>query len=222
VVKIDPDLWEIKSYSITELGMEKGISAREWADKKGLVAVINAGMYDKDLKTHIGMYVKNNHSNNSIFHSKYKSAAVFNPKSNNQPPFRIIDLDETNINKIKKEYDTIIQNERLIKRPGENRWKAGSKKWWSEAALAEDKDGNVLFLYTPASFNMYDFNKKLLSLPLNIECAQHLDGGFPAQIFFNYGKTKIEFHSGMEVFHGAEDTPGPGLPLPNIIGISAK
>jgi len=221
VIRFDPENWELKALSITEQKLEKNLSVREWARQYGMVATINAGMYDVDRKTHIGYFQTSDHKNNGRLHSKYKSVIAFNPVGKS-PAAQMFDLDVISLEKIEKSYSSIIQNERLIKKPGENRWSRGGKTWWSEAALGEDKDGRILFLYTQASFKMYDLNNRLLELPLDLVSAQHLEGGLPAQIYFNYEDVEIEFHSGHEVDFSREKNPVTGLGIPNVIGIKKK
>jgi len=86
--------------------------------------------------------------------------------------------------------------------------------------LAEDHQGRILFLYTPAVVTMHDFNNMLLVLPLGITSAQHLEGGAQAQLFIHVGGRTIEFHSGHEA--GPHSSARGGLPLPNILGIRPR
>lgn len=89
---------------------------------------------------------------------------------------RIMDLDLESKDALLENYECIAQNLRLIKRPGINRWSQQSKMW-SEAALAEDRDGRILMIFVRSPFSMHDLNEILLELPLGLECAQHLEGG---------------------------------------------
>jgi hypothetical protein len=128
-------------------------------------------------------------------------------------PARIFDLDEpgVTIEKVLGYYGTVIQNLRLIKRPGINVW-SQRQEYWSEAALAEDKKGRILFLFSETPVTMHDFNEILLSSGLEIIAAQHLEGNAPAQFYLKTGETEINLSGGN----------GGGWPLPNIIGIRMK
>ena len=186
---------------------------------QGNLFSINAGMFLPDHKTNVG-YMKNfNHINNGRINSKYHSVAAFNPVDPSLPAFKIFDSDEKDIRDIIKNYNTVIQNLRLIKRPGENRWMRQDKKW-SEAALGEDKDGNALFIFSRMPFTMYDFNKTLLSLPIDIVSAQHLEGGPEASLYFSYGKNEIYLTGGFETGFHEKNTGIYAFGIPNVIGFS--
>ncbi len=113
-----------------------------------------------------------------------------------------------------------MQNLRLIKHPGENRWKQ-QPKMWSEAALGEDKNGNALFIFCRTPSTMHDFNEHLLKLPINLVSAQHLDGGPPASFYLNCGGVVIRgmgsFESGFNEKTGSQKF----WLLPHVIGVKA-
>jgi len=116
-------------------------------------------------------------------------------------------------------YNTVVQNLRLIKRPGENRW-SKQAKIWSEVALGEDREGNILFIYSPTPYSMYKFNAILLTLPVDIVCAQHLEGGPEASIYLRYKDVEIEKYGSYDSsFTGVDHTQGAAY-IPNMIGFS--
>ena len=45
--------------------------------------------------------------------------------------------------------------------------------FYSIAAVATDKSGNDLFIHSRAPFSVYDFNRMLLTLPLDIQNAMY-------------------------------------------------
>lgn len=220
VLRIDPERWMLEAHSISETGDSSGLSTRAWAEREGLTAAINAGMYDTDRRTHIGLLVTRSHQNNKRKHGRYEAVLAFDPKHKGIARARTFDLDVTPLKRIQKDYRGVIQNLRLIKRNGENRWEKRGRAWWGESALGEDREGRILFLYTPAVVTMHDFNNVLLALPLGIVSAQHLEGGPQAQLFIRAGKRIIEFHSGHEA--GRNGSPAGGLPIPNILGIRPR
>lgn len=215
VVRIDPARWELKLLAISESGGDQGMTAREWCDKYHLTAAINAGMFDLDHKTHIG-YMKSKEHVNSDRTNPYQSAAVFEPRRKGLPLFRIHDLDETPLDTLLDQYHCVIQNLRLIKRPGENRW-SQQDRIWSEAALGEDDQGRALFIFCRSPYSMYDFNKLLLSLPIGIVSAQHLEGGPEAQLYLKHGETTINLAGNND--NGAVQGTDFAWPIPNVIGI---
>lgn len=213
VIRIDPHKWELVFASVNRDKTSTMKTLREWCREENLTAAINAGMYNDDNRTHTG-YVRDGDHVNSSHKNSYKSLLAFNPKPGKAvAPAKIFDLDEpgVTIEKVLGDYGTVIQNLRLIKRPGINVW-SQRQEYWSEAALAEDKKGRILFLFSETPVTMHDFNEILLSSGLEIIAAQHLEGNAPAQFYLKTGETEINLSGGN----------GGGWPLPNIIGIHMK
>jgi hypothetical protein len=217
ILRIDPKLWDFKLMSLSETKEKGDLSVWEWCKKYKLTAGINAGMFAEDYSTHIGYMKSANHVNSSKVTS-YKSVAAFSPKVKNIPSFRIFDLEDKSITEIKKQYSCVVQNLRLIKRPGVNKWSQQNKKW-SEVALGEDKSGNVLFIFCRYPYSMYDFNRILLKLPINLVAAQHLEGGPEAQLYVNAGGIEINKNGSYETSFNENDSIDSNMPVPNIIGI---
>ncbi len=220
VLRIDPRAWQFVFSSVSQSGASKGGTAREWSESEGFVAAINAGMFATDYKTHIGYARSGDHIHNSHVAEKYKSVAAFAPKVEGVPPFRIHDLDAPNITmkRILQEYGSVLQNLRLIKRPGENRW-SRQEKMWSEAALGEDEEGRALFIFSRAPFTMHDFNEKLLGLGIGVVCAQHLEGGPEAQLYVKWGDLEIELLGSFESGFHPDSSNRRAWRIPNVLGI---
>lgn len=196
-------------------------TAQEWAATQKLCLVINAGMYDQDGSTHCG-YMKNHAVVfPAVFRSDYSSICVFSPLVKEAAPFRLIDTDDAGIEKnILSQYAVAVQNLRLIKHPGENRWKQ-QPRMWSEAALGEDKDGWALFIFCRTPSTMHDFNEHLLKLPINLVSAQHLDGGPPASFYLNCGGVVIRAMGGYESGFNEKNDNQKFWLLPHVIGVKA-
>jgi Phosphodiester glycosidase len=222
VLRVDPKLWDIKLYTIQEFGYDTGISAKKWSKRHHLSVAINAGMYLHDVTTHVG-YLKAGEVIQSRHINRYQSVAGFSPKDNTLTPFRIFDLDEedTDLTKITEQYSHVVQNMRLIKRPGENRWAQQNKKW-NEAALGEDKQGRALLIYSRSRLSMHDFNELILSLPIDLVSAQHLEGGKEAQLYINHPKHTQEIINSFENPFFGQSNSLKAWPIPNIIGVSKK
>ena len=148
-------------------------------------------MFQTDYSSNVGYMKQFDYINNSNI-NHYQSIAAFNPKDSTKEKFKIFDIEKNNgylnkkyINKIIDEYESVIQNLRLIKRSAENRWSQQSKKW-SEVALGEDSNGNILLIFSPSAYSMHDLNNILLELPIDIMCAQHLEGGAEASLYLKY------------------------------------
>ncbi|MCB9466193.1 MAG: phosphodiester glycosidase family protein [Candidatus Eisenbacteria bacterium] len=233
VLRIDPAHWQLELATRSEGALEDGRTAREWAEAEGFVATINAGMYATDYVTNVGYLHAGDHVNNGRVNA-YESVAAFGLASDvpenllesagatNLPEFHIFDLDDPDVSmaRIRSQYEHVVQNLRLIKRPGENRWNQQPKRW-CEAALGEDAEGRCLFLYCRAPLSMYDLNEALLSAGIGLVAAQHLDGGPPSQLFVRMGDTEVEFVGGAEVSR-ADGTAWLNRRIPNVIGVRPR
>ena len=153
--------------------------------------------------------------------NRYQSVALFNPVHDSLVPFRIIDLDRDSLADMVDNYRDIVQNLRLIKHPGENRWSPKGEKW-SEALLGEDDKGRILFIFCRSPYTMYDLNEILLSLPINLSAAQHLEGGPEAQMSISHISARLELFGSYETGFILNDGNFSAWPIPNIIGISKK
>ena len=119
---------------------------------------------------------------------------------------------------ILEQYSSAVQNLRLIKRPGENRWSKQNRRW-SEAALGEDASGNVLFIFSRTPFSMFEFNQELLSMGINLVAAQHLEGGPEAQLFFQVGDESEELFGSYETNFREDNSNKKAWAIPNVIGV---
>jgi hypothetical protein len=223
VLRIDPGFWELEVIGVLQTGEIAGHTAREWAQKQKYAAVINAGMFETDNKTHLG-YVR---GRDRVVNGKvngYQSVLAFDPREGkNVPPFRIFDLDApgSNLPGILADYASALQNLRLIKRPGTNQWGKQGREW-SEAAVGEDRDGRVLFIYSRSPFSMHDLNEELLASGVGVVAAQHMEGGPEAQLYVHAGSTELEMFGSFETSFKENDQNSVAWPVPNVIGVRPR
>ena len=223
VLRIDPALWDLEVVGTSRTGESTGHTARDWCQLHNLTAAINAGMFETDQKTHLGYlryreHVNNGHQNN------YQSVAAFDPRgSAGASRFRIFDLDVPGVTfqTIVEDYASVVQNLRLVKRPCRNQWGQQERKW-SEAALGEDRDGRILFIFSRAAFSMHDLNQELLASDIGLVAAQHLEGGPEAQLYLRAGETKLEMFGSYETSFREDDGNAVAWPVPNILGVRPR
>ena len=223
VVRIDPVMWKLEYVGLGTTMDSTIKTAREWAKAHGLTAAINAGMFNTDYRTPVG-YVEFKGRIVSKKINRYQSIATFDPRDpHNGPFFRIFDLDSdgVTIESIRREFTSLVQNLRLVKRPRENRW-GQQDKIWSEAALGEDKDGNILFVFCRFPFSMHDLNRELLSAEIGLVALQHLEGGPQAQLFLNAGKVELEMFGSHGTSFSDEEETATRWPIPNVLGIKRR
>jgi exopolysaccharide biosynthesis protein len=220
VVRIDPRVYavNVKMASQTESG---NLTLDQWCARYNLLAATNAGMFLGDHRTHVGYLEHGGHVNSATNAKAYKSAAAFDPVDSTAPYFRIFDLDSLTLDSVKSQYRTVIQNLRLIKRPGKNVWSQQDKRW-SEAALGEDARGNILFIFSRSAYSMHDLNDILLGLPIDLVAAQHLEGGPEAALFLAHNGQRIQKAGSFETGFMTSDSNHVLWPLPNVIGIEKR
>ena len=220
IVRIDPKLYSFKLLCASEHGRTK-MTARNWCEKFSLIAAVNAGMYQTDGFTNVGLMKTFNHVNNARLNNLYKAVLAFNPLEPKIPEIQIIDLKCQAFETIGSKYQTLIQNIRMIGCRQENVW-AKTNQLWGMAVFGIDKSGNALFVFTEAPYSGHDFANVLLSLPLSIFNALYLEGGFEANLFFSWNGVELE-RVGTRETGFQEDSPrAVPRPIPNVIGITKK
>ena len=220
VIRIDPARWELKLLGRTFTEEKENLTARQWCEKYRLVAAVNAGMFQQDYLTHVGyMNVEGRVASRRV--KSYQSAVAFGPKRDSIAAFRIFDLDKDSLSAIVRDYANVCQNMRLISRPGENRWSQQDRRW-TEVAIGEDNEGRALLIFCERALSMHDFNKLLLSLPIGVVAAQHLEGGAEAQLYLNLKKTEIEKLGSFRDGFSESYSGSIAYPIPNVIGVVRK
>ena len=222
VLRIDAHLWELRAMGTSSAGENANHTARDWCEAQGLTAAINAGMFKTDGKTHVGLMRSREHINNGNANN-YQSVAAFDPHEPDSAPFHIFDLDapQVTMQSILRDYDSAVQNLRLIKRPGSNQW-GKQDRMWSEAALGEDDLGRVLFIFSRTPFSMHELNEELLASGIGVVAAQHLEGGPEAQLYVHAGKFKLEQFGSYETSFRENDSNAAPWPIPNVLGVRPR
>ncbi len=222
VLRIDPAVWKLRVLCAGvagAAGVSGNLTAKQWCQREGLSAAINAGMFSSDYHAHIG-YLRSGKHINCPSSNQYRSVAAFCPRREGIPRFRIFDLDQPggSIAALNADYDCVVQNLRLIKRPSLNCWSPQENRW-SEAALGEDTQGRVLFVFSRSPYSMHDFNVVLTGLPIGLECAQHLEGGPEAQLYLRTAAFELEVVGSYETGFRQDDSNQSAWPIPNVLGI---
>jgi phosphodiester glycosidase len=195
-------------------------TAGAWAEQKGFVAAINAGMYQEDFRSNVGFLRHGEHANNSHWNS-YQSVLAIGPMDQVLPGAMILDRDAPGFGEQSARYRTLVQNLRLVKGPGVSVWQSNARRW-SEAAIAMDREGRILFLFTRTPYEMADFNRRLLALPLGIVRAMHVEGGAEASLSVRAPGLKLDLAGSFETTFGENDGNGAQWALPNVIGVRGR
>jgi len=217
VVRIDPRNARLVALTHADSG-GKSLRAGEWAEEYQLVAVINAGMYAADHRTHTGYFKIGDVVNNPKWAKNYNSVLLLDPVQSGLTPATIVDLDAAGAETKIAGYRIVSQNLRLIKGKGTNAWAPNARRW-SEAAVAMDASGRILFLHARSPMTMRDFAEFLLKSELGIVKAFHAEGGPEASLSIRSKNLNIDLQGCYETGFMENDDCSGQWPLPNVLGV---
>ncbi len=217
VIRIDPERAKLEFGLASREGGGKR-TASKWADERGFIVATNAGMFETDQVSNVGRLIAGPHRNNAAWKSAYQSVLVFDPVKPGLPKAQVLDLDEAGAKELIAQYGSMVQNLRLIKSPGVSVWKKNNRAW-SEAAIAQDKEGRILFLFTRVPFQMAEWNEKLLALPLEVVRAFHVEGGPEASLSVHDGGVRSDWCGSYETGFMENEGNAEQWEIPNVVGV---
>ncbi|MBK7863068.1 MAG: phosphodiester glycosidase family protein [Archangiaceae bacterium] len=198
-------LVRVSAPATLDLGSGERRTAAAWAREQGARVAFNASMFQTDLRTSTGHLHCGKRVNQAAWSRDYQSVLVFRPLAAGLPAFTLVDLDQSGAKETIAKYDCAVQNLRLIKAPGESVWQSAPRRW-SEAALALDRQGRLVFVFSQRPVTMPDLIERLLKSDLELVRAMHLDGGPEASLSLRSGGAWLDFT--------ATDEP---VALPNVL-----
>lgn len=217
VLRIDPELFELRLVTASAEEDGKPLSAKAWSRRKGLVAAINSSMYQEDFLTSVSLMRTRDHTNNPRL-SKDMTVLAFDPLDSDLPPVRIIDRECDDFEALKERYGTLVQSIRMVSCKGRNVW-AQQPKRWSAASIGIDGDGRVLFIHARNPISTHDLIETLKALPIDLDRAMYVEGGPEAQLFVGSRGGEHEFVGSYESTILQTDGQGLAWPVPNVVGI---
>jgi hypothetical protein len=220
VLRIDPQRYKLRLLNASAVENGRPLSAKEWSRQNGLVAVINASMYQADYKSSVSLMRTKAHVNNPRL-SKDMSILAFDRKQADVPRVKIIDRQCDDFEEWNQKYGTMIQSIRMISCTGKNVWTQQPQKW-STAAIGIDDRERVLFIHVGSPYSTHDVIDILKQLPLNIARAMYVEGGPQAQMYIHIGDYEYEFVGNYEIELQGKIKKLISRPVPNVLGISLK
>jgi len=219
VVRVDP----ARAKLTVALASETKTTARtaaEWCRTSNLAVAINLGMFQNDGQSNVGYLRHGSHVNNPRWND-YNSILALNSSGASDPRVLWLDRDQTKYVQQLARYEIVVQNLRLIAKDRRNVW-AKSDKRWSEAAVAIDAAGRVLFLFSRAPYTMREFNDLVLNLPLAIVAAMHVEGGPEASLSIHAAGIDLDLAGSYETGFWPNDSNPKQWPLPNVLGVARE
>lgn len=218
VVRVDPNVARLDLGLASESGTMR--TAAQWATHRFSV-VMNAGMFETDYRSNVGHLVHGAHVNQKRWKKTYQSVLAMDPSSPGVPKVTMLDRDAPDFDEAVKPYQTVVQNLRLIKAPGVNVWKPNGRKW-SEAFVALDAQGRLLFCFTRTPFEMADLMDRVLALELGVVRAMHVEGGPEASLTVHTKDVSFDFAGSYETGFFPRDDNDRQWELPNVIGVRSS
>lgn len=220
VLRIDPAKYDFILYSAAwEDGSPRTLE--QWAEKYGLVAGINAGMFLQDGLTNTGFMRRGTRVNNARVGERFGSFFVSGPRRADLPRAAVLDRSQDNWEALLPLYDNVVQNFRLFGPKGAQLWPERGATH-AIAAVGVDSQGHIVFLHCRAATTVHRFTRALLASPaLGIIAAMYVEGGAQAEMMIN-----MPSYSRLWAGQSPVDilfAPGTvDMPLPNIIGVKPR
>lgn len=214
VVRLSPDVFDFVLCAVGR-GKHPPLTLRQWAQREGLEAAINASMYLPDGVTSTGYLREGSYANNSRLARRFGAFFVAGPDDDALPAATIIDRDEPDWQARLARYRLVIQNYRLISGDGRILWKPGGPRS-AISAVGADAEGHILFLHCREPLDAYSFADGLLRLPLRLRAVMYVEGGGQAGLVLRAGGLEREFNGRS----AAEFLPAGSIraALPNVLG----
>ncbi len=220
ILRIDPGRYELKLLNASVSKKGRSLSVRQWCRQNGLVAAVNASMFQADYKTSVSLMRTRTHVNNPRL-SKDMAILAFDRLSDGVPEIKIIDRQCEDFKIWKNKYGTLIQSIRMISCKGKNVWRQQPQKW-STVAIGIDKADRVLFIHVGSPYSTHDLINILKKLPIDIARAMYTEGGPQAQLYIKTGAHEYEFTGHSEIDFSNNANSLFSWPIPNAVGISLR
>ncbi|MBT3184336.1 MAG: phosphodiester glycosidase family protein [Nitrospina sp.] len=217
ILRADTASFSLRLLNASSEDPKKRWPVKDWVNRNGLVAAINASMYQKDMMSSVS-YMKTRKHTNNTWVSKDKTILAFNPNDKKLPPVRIIDRDCEDFNTLRKQYSTLVQSIRMVSCHGKNMW-GQQKKMSSIAAIGLDQQDRILFIHVRSPYTTHDLIHMLLKLPIDLKQAMYVEGGADAQLYINTGKEEHEFIGSYSTGSREHDENTYSHPIPNVLGL---
>ena len=219
VLRADPKRFDLRLLNASSPDQGRALTARDWCLRAGLVAAINASMYQADQRTSVSFMKTADHVNNPRL-SKDRSVLAFDRLDVSVPPIALLDRD-CDFDRLQGRYATLVQSIRMISCRRANVW-APQERRSSTAAIGTDAQGRVLFIHTRSPYSTHDLIDILLKLPLGLERAMYAEGGPEAQLYVGSGGREREWVGSFESGFEENDDNHRAWPVPNVIGIARR
>ena len=223
VVRVDPAHLKLALRMTSAEDLGENLTVKEWALREGLLAGINASMFQTDYRTSVELMVSGDHVNNARVGGN-KAVLAFDPlpgAPEDLPSVRIIDRGCEELDTLRPLYGTLVQSIRMVSCKGANTW-SQQPRIWSHACIGIDGKGRPLLIHARSPWSTHDFIDLLKLLPLDLRQLQYSEGGPEAQLYVNAGEVELERVGSYETGFWENDDNYYAWTVPNVIGVVRK
>ncbi len=218
VLRFDAKQFVFSLFSVSE-NNKAPQTLMQWAKENNLVAAINASMYLPDGKTSTGYMRTGSHINNKNIAKSFGAFFLSKPFDQSLAPTQLVDRDTQGWEDLLEQYEIVVQNYRLIDSKKQVLWSAQKGNEHSIAAVAQDGQGNILFLHCRQPITAHAFASALLQLPIDVRTVMYVEGGVQAGL--------VLLSNGEELLWGGRHPSdffigSVSVSLPNVIGVERK
>lgn len=220
VLRIDPQRFALRLLNASAPDQGSTLTPRQWCDRNGLVAAINASMYQQDYRTSVSLMRTAAHVNNPRL-TRDKTVLAFDARDPQLPPVSMIDLECDTFDESAGGYGSLVQSIRMLSCTGENVWQQQPRRS-STAAIGIDRRGRVLFVHVRSPFSTHDLIDMLVGLPLELHRLMYAEGGPEAQLFMRGPDREYEFVGVFDPTFDNDDSNKQAWPVPNVVGVTRR
>ncbi len=217
-LRIDPARYDFCLYSVL-WDSPQLLTSAEWAEQFDLTAVINACMFLPDGRSPTA-YLRRGEESHRQIASNYGGFFVSGPHREGLPRAAVLDKSDEGWEDLLSQYDTVAQNMRLLSAEGQQLWPENGPQH-TIAAIAQDREGKILFLHCDSQVNVHRLVRALLAQPvLDLAKAIYVEGGSQSSLTL---RTPGYTHTWTGT-SPADLLLGAALrfPLPTVIGIRPR
>ena len=221
LARFDPDLYLFKPYHENEFTEPVNLSG--WGERfPSAPALINAGQFYQD-RRYMGRLRRDGREISPDDHAKWRGFLVSGPRIGVQEPgAAIIDLENQEPGPEPDNYLNALQSFMLLDRTGRIRVR-DTAYLASRAAVAEDQEGRLLLLMTPAAISLHDLALALKDSSLKLAQAICLDGGFESQFLWRRDGETFQVTGQYSLNPGrALHLPGYRPTLPAVLAVEPR
>jgi hypothetical protein len=216
VLRIDPERFDLRLVAASAHD-RRNRTAREWCAAHGMVAALNAAMYQEDHSTSVSLMRTRTHTVNPRL-TRDRAVLAFDRRDPDAPPVKIIDLECEDFRTWEPRYGSFVQSIRMLSCSRQNVWQQHHRKS-SAAAVGIDGAGRVIFVHSRIPSTIHDLIDALTQLPLDLTGLMYAEGGPEAQLYVRGQDRDFEFVGTFEGDTAGIDDELGAWPVPNVLGI---